>query len=194
MPSSFGLIVEGVYDEAAISAFIGRLAAPGPFIKTFPCGGFSGVLQKFPAYLSLLESAHSGGPVDKAIVVVDSDGANPGVRANLLQAKIAGKAYSFPSGVEICVAVRELEAWLLADFNAVNALPANIGNPVAATPLSQAPEAFADPKAELDSRLWQRGITYSPQAARRIVAAADLAVIEASCPSFADFRQKIQDC
>ncbi|PYU34687.1 MAG: hypothetical protein DMG28_05205 [Acidobacteria bacterium] len=194
MPDSFGLVVEGTYDEAAISEFIMRLTSAAAFIRAYTCGGVAGVMQKFPAYLAALQYEFQGGPVEKALVVVDSNGRNPAALEAQMQNKISGRTYSFREGVRFCVVVREIEAWLLGDLNAINTIPSNRGGGRATLRLNQSPEALVDPKVELERRLSQRGVGYTSAMARRIAAAADLGMLERHCHSFADFRQKVQDC
>ena len=92
------------------------------------------------------------------------------------------------------MAVRELEAWLLGDLNAVNTIPATRGSGATVPPLSRPPETLADPKAELERLLSRRRVDYTPEVAREIAAAADLQLVERQCPSFADFKTKVLNC
>lgn len=194
MPGSFGLIVEGIYDEAALPEYVRALEPATTFIKVFACGGSTRLIQKCPGYLDALQYQFQGGPVEKALVVVDSNGQNPVTLAAQIQSRIAGRRYIFPRGVEVCVAVKELEAWLLGDINAINTIPSSGGAGRTTLPLAQSPETLHDSKGELQRRLRSRGVSYTPEVARRIAAAADLGVLAGRCRSFADFRQKVLDC
>jgi uncharacterized protein DUF4276 len=194
VPGSIGLVVEGFYDETALSEFVRRIIPAATFIRVFPCGGGARLMQKFPGYLDALQYEFHGGPVDKALVVVDSNGQNPASLVAQMQTKIAGRTYSFPGGVQFSVAVRELEAWLLGDLDAISTIPATRGSGAAVSPLRRPPETLADPKAELERRLTQRGVAYTSEVGRCIASAADLGVLGGHCPSFADFRQKVLDC
>lgn len=98
MPGSFGLIVEGIYDEAALPEYVRTLEPATTFIKVFACGGSTRLIQKCPGYLDALQYQFQGGPVEKALVVVDSNGQNPVTLAAQIQSRIAGRRYIFPRG------------------------------------------------------------------------------------------------
>ncbi len=194
MPNSYGLVVEGTYDEAALPEFVRRLASPGVFLRVFPCGGGARLMQKFPGYLDALQYEFQGGPVQKALVILDSNGQDPVALENEMQSKIAGRHYSFPERVQFCVVIRELEAWLLGDPAATNTIATSRSGRMIMAQLHQPPEALVDPKAELERRLRRGGVNYTSKVAREIATAADLHLLERQCPSFADFKRKALDC
>ncbi len=151
-------------------------------------------MQKFPGYLDALQYEFQGGPVEKAFVVRDSGRQVPGTLENHMQSKIAGRSYSFPGGVQFCVVIRELEAWLLGDPAAINTVASIRRHRMVTPPLHQPPEGLMHPKEQLERRLGKLGVVYTSEVARRIAAAADLHVLERQCPSFADFKRKVLDC
>lgn len=90
----------------------------------------------------------------------------------------------------VLVAVREVEAWLLCDGPALQA----VFNSRTQPKLPAHPERLDDPKAELRVRIKRAaGSTYSNTIHnRRIATASAIELIEAKCPSFRPFVAFIQ--
>src|SRR5712692_2475002 len=82
--------------------------------------------------------------------------------------------------VRCVVAVPMLEAWLLADENAVQRV-------CGSSRVFQNPERIEDPKSELRRLLNQR--PYTREVARHIAEIADVNLVAKRCPSF----QKLRD-
>ena len=72
MPS-VGLIVEGMYDEAALTELVRKCFVTDVEIICRECGGGPQLMRKFPGFLKEFEHVNAGIPVDKAIVIRDAD-------------------------------------------------------------------------------------------------------------------------
>ena len=183
---SVGLIVEGIYDEAALTEFVRKCLSPEVRVICRQCGGAPQLMRKFPGFLKEFEDVNAGVPVDKAIVVRDADHKIPEDLISRMQSKIGGRNYPFPK--HLLVIVQALEAWLLADEIALSSV----------TNISQHrvpyPERIFDPKAKLRSILSDaRGAqsVYTHEVARKIAAAARTEILAARCPSFRKFQEAV---
>ena len=185
MPT-YGLIVEGEYDAAALTELIRRCAAGNIQVIPRQCAQKGSLMKKFPAYLQELHWANQGQAVDKALVIRDTDSKNPGELIARMETSIVSRSYPFP--VKFVVIMQELETWLLADHDALSQVASRSISEIRG-PL----ESILDPKRRLQSILSDAGIAYTAEVARKIAAAANLERIEYRCPTFRTFRQTIDD-
>jgi hypothetical protein len=101
-----------------------------------------------------------------------------------MKAKYADRSYPFP--VIPFVIVQELETWLLADNNALSQVCNR------AVPAIQATlEDIENPKERLQRVLAQARVPITPETARKIAAATDIARLAYRCPGFRNFRQAL---
>jgi uncharacterized protein DUF4276 len=182
----FGLIVEGVYDAAAITEWI-RRCLPGD-VDVIPrlYAQKGSLMRKFPTYLSGFHWDNQGGPVDKAFVIRDADGKDPQALINVMKARIAGRLPIFP--VAVMVIVQELETWLLADHEAVSRVTG-----MRMSEIHGALEEMRDPKQRLQRVLSDASVAYTAEVARKIAATSDLEKLAYRCPSFRIFHQAVRD-
>ncbi len=186
MPT-FGLIVEGEYDAAALTEWI-RKCLPGNIdVRPRLYAQKGPLIRKFPGYLSGFRWDNQGGPVDKAFVMRDADGKDPQELISVMKAKIADRLPIFP--VEFVVIVQELETWLLTDNEAIAQVT---GMEIAE--IQGALEEIKDPKEHLQRIPSGARVAYTAEVARKIAAASDLEKLAYRCPSFRTFRQAVQDC
>jgi Domain of unknown function (DUF4276) len=178
-----GLVVEGIYDEAALTEFVRKSVEPDVRVICRPCGNAIQLMKKFPAFLEEFRHAKDGAPVDKGLVIRDADGKNPTELIAKMETRIANRVYSFPR--KLLVAVEELEAWLLADEEALSSVTARAVGRVTD------PEKIVDPKARLRTILSNAGIVYTAEEARKIAAAARLDTLAVRCPSFKTFQDAV---
>ncbi|MGH7796525.1 MAG: DUF4276 family protein [Candidatus Binatia bacterium] len=178
-----GLIVEGFYDEAALSEFVRKSASFDVEVICRTCGNAIQVMKKFPALLKQFEHANAGRPVDKAIVIRDADHKNPDELIANMNDKISGRSYSFP--VDLLVVVEEMEAWLLADETALVTVTGRPQQRVLS------PETIYDPKVRLKNILSNSRITYTAERARQIAGASNIDVLSERCPNFQKFREAV---
>jgi hypothetical protein len=190
--SSYGIIVEGEYDSAVFDAIIRRLTSPGVHIKPLVCRGKTNLMKEFPVLLRAFEHEVEGNPVDMAVVIRDADGKNPDeVEAQML-AKIQGRRYPFRLNVRLHAVRHAMDAWLLADVNAITtASQRRQGKRV--TRSHDAPEDLLDPKEGLRKLLTDHKVTYTAEVAREIAQEIDLQLLSEKCPRFRVFAELV-DC
>jgi hypothetical protein len=190
--SSYGIIVEGDYDSVVYGTLIRRLAPPDPHIKPLPCEGKANVMKKFPGLLRTLEHEIGGNPVDMAIVIVDADGMDPLEVEERMRTKIQGRNYPFPLNVRFYAVPHAMDAWLLADVNAISAaVQVKGGKPV--TKSHDNPEGLRDPKQWLRKLLTDHKATYTAELCREIAQRTDLQVLSNRCRRFGVFAELV-DC
>lgn len=191
MPAnSYGIIVEGESDSMAYEAIIRNLASHDVRVKPLTCGGRARLMQKFPAYLEALKREVSGGPVDMAIVIQDADGRAPDELENTMRSRIKGRRYPFP--VHCYVARQAMEAWLLADVNAINTvIKKRAGKQI--TRSRSAPEDLPNPKVVFRQMLTEYSVGITPMVCSEIAKEIDLDVLSQACPRFPAFAELV-DC
>lgn len=178
-----GLIVEGSYDEAALSEMVRRCLSSNVQVVPRQCGNAIQLMRKFPGFLNEFEHVNAGRPVDKALVVRDADHKNLNTLIARMEEKIRERTYHFPT--KLLIAVEELEAWLLADEKALAAVT---GKPQRRL---QNTELIFDPKAELNKILFNAGIVYTAEVARKIASSVSPNILAARCPSFKRFQDAL---
>jgi len=181
---TIGLVVEGIYDEAALKELIKKCASTQVEVIGRPCHGVNRLMQKLPNIIKEFQYVKGGSHVDKALIIRDAGNKNPKELKNKMRKMI--KNPSFP--VKMSVAVQELEAWLLADEDAISAVT---GKKVTRV---KNPENLRDPKERLNRLLSKAKISYTAEVARKIAANAKVETIESRCPSFKEFRVAVLDC
>jgi len=189
--SSYGIIVEGGYDSAVYSTIINKLSPNAPVI-TRECEGRPNLMKIFPGLLRTFEHALAGRPVDMAIVIRDADGKNPSeVEATMLE-KIAGRTYPFPLEVKFFAVSQAMEAWLLADTEALDKASRDRGGKRVTRTLDT-PESLHNPKESLRRLLIDHKLDYTAELARRIAYGTDLKKLGQTCPRFRVFAERV-DC
>ena len=88
----------------------------------------------------------------------------------------------------------ELEAWLLADHEALTALSGERGQRINCAPINFPAEQIVDPKEKLGAWLKEAGVPYTEAVARRLSELIDLQRLEQLCPSFTMFKRASQNC
>ena len=183
---TFGLVVEGVYDEAALTEFVRKCLEAEVEVIIRQSEDSARLMRRFPGFLEEFRYVKAGSNVDKAIVIRDADRRRPAELVKRMEGKISNRRYPFP--VELLVVVEELEAWLLADEIAIEAVTRIRPQPVAN------PERLNDPKNRLRRVLSDASTAYTPEIARKIAATSRVDVLKARCPSFARFHEAVIDC
>ncbi len=177
--------MEGIYDESALRELILKCSGESIEVISRICG--SKELTKFPAFLESFKYEKGGSYVDKAIVIRDAHGKNPEELKNRMEDKISGRNYPFE--VKFIIIVQELEAWLLADEDAISKI---IKEPV--TRIKEDLESINDPKEKLKEILSRAKIAYTYPVARNIARESNLDKIQNRCPAFRKFFQAVKDC
>jgi len=182
---AIGLVVEGIYDEAALMELVRKCHPSEVDVICRPCGSAIQLMKKFPGFLESFRHVVKGQPVDNAIVIRDADHKDAKSLIARIERKISGRIYPFSR--HLLVVVQELEAWLLADEEALGLVT---GRPQRRIPN---PESLKDPKARLEKILSNVKIGYTPAVARKIATAARTEVLSLQCPSFRQFQLALTD-
>ena len=182
MPS-IGLIVEGIYDEAALTEFVRKCLSTEVTVVCRPCAGVPQLMKLFPGFLKEFEHVNAGLPVDKGIVIRDADQKIPEALISQMESKISGRIYPFPA--KCLVIVQKLETWLLADDQALSTVTGRTQRRITN------PERIIDPKVRLRKVLSDVQIDYTAVIARKIAAAARPNVLATRCASFRKFQEAV---
>ena len=188
MPT-FGLIVEGIYDEAALTELTRKCIAGNIEVLARPCRG--SIMDKFPELLESFCYIKQGTHVDKAIVIRDANGKDPSGLIQQMQSKISNRNYPFP--VKLVVVFRELETWLLADHEAMSKVAGDYSGRTVPR-VNESLEEILTPKERLEHLLAQAKVLYTPEVARKIAAATDIERLRYRCPGFGKFQEAVSDC
>ena len=187
---TFGLVVEGNDDEAAIPELIRRIREDECEIIVRRARNAPQLMKNMGSLLRTFKHAKQGGPVDKAIVIRDADRKDPRVLVRGLKNRITRDVLSLFT-VRTCVIVNALEAWLLVDEGAISrACEQRSGHRV--QPVHEDIEKILHPKERLFQLLGK--VVYTSQVAREIAQHADLERIKTRCPTFLKFEQAVLDC
>jgi hypothetical protein len=178
-----GLVVEGIYDEAALTELIRKCHLSDVEVICRPCGSANQLMKKFPGFLESFRHGKEGGPVDKAIVVRDADHKDVNALIARMESRVGGRIYPFSR--HLLAVVQELETWLLADEGALALVT---GRPQRGLP---SPESLHNPKVRLERILSDVNIVYTAEIARKIAAAASVDVLANRCPSFRRFQKAV---
>jgi hypothetical protein len=174
-------------------ALIPRICERNLSFKTLLCEGKDGLMKNFPDFLRILEKVLLGRPVDKALVIRDSDRKEPLAIRTRMEGKIDERGYAFPRGMKLCAVRRTMETWLLADAQAITAVAlARGGRQV--QEVQGTLEDIEDPKQKLRSLLSEAGLRYTEPVCAEIASHLRIDHLEYRCPSFRTFRQNVLDC
>lgn len=189
--TTYGIVVEGNYDKAALSEIIRKCISSDVEIIARPCGSKDRVMSRFPGFLESFRYAKQGSNVDKVLVIRDADNKNPDELMEKMRNKIADRSYSFK--VKFIIIVQELETWLLADEEAISKVAqARSGKTV--TRVNEDLESIIQPKERLYKLLSGAHVPYTEAVAQEIAKESDINKIEYRCPRFKEFRQAVIDC
>jgi hypothetical protein len=191
--SSYGLIVEGVYDEKVFPELVRKIVSPQVTVEVLPCGGLSRLRRGFPGLLRGLEHLVQGRPVDKALVVHDCGGRDPDSVEREMAGKVQGRQFAFPRGVHFCAVRQMMDAWLLADVEAINSVALERGGR-SVPPAQGQLEEIVNPKKELMGILSRAKLPYDPEVCRQIALRASIERLRYRCPSFRSFEKRVKDC
>jgi len=190
---TYGLIVEGPFDQAMYEALIPRICGTEVSVRTLKCRGVDRLMKKFHFFLQALEHVWQGGPVDKALVIRDADDEDPSAIETEMARRIQRMEYVFPRGVKLCIVRRAMESWLLADAQAINTVAqARGGRKI--QEVQQTPEEIHDPKGKLRSVLSEARLPYTEPVCAEIASHLRIDHLEYRCPSFRAFKQNVIDC
>jgi hypothetical protein len=192
--ATYGIVIEGSYDSAAIVEIIKKCLSSEIEIIQRPCGSKSQLMRKFPGFLKEFCYVKEGTHVDKAFVIRDADTKDP-VRldrlAEEMRGKIVGRTYPFE--IKFVLIVQELETWFLADEEAISRVT-QLRSGRTVSRINETLESIVHPKEKLKNILSNAKVPYTAEVAREIAMESELSKIENRCPKFREFRQAVVDC
>jgi hypothetical protein len=185
---TIGIIVEGPSDAVAFPELIRKCIGDDIEVIARPCNSKSQLISKFLGILEEFRRVKQGMPVDIALIIRDADNKEPHALVTAMREKYINRTYPFSATPVIIV--QELEAWLLADNQALSHV---VGRSV--PDLTEPLERIAKPKERLQKILSDAKVPlYMSEVARKIAAATRLERLEYRCPSFQAFRQALGAC
>ncbi|MGB8771576.1 MAG: hypothetical protein WCC92_18335 [Candidatus Korobacteraceae bacterium] len=187
---SYGLIVEGSYDSSVLQRLTVRVDSPDARVFVRECRGTGALRKNLVVFLRSLEFADAGAPVERALVFIDTDGRPPDEVEADLRTIIEGIDFKFPRGVGICPIHHELEAWLLADHEAINQVARARGGREVAY-IQDDVEQIRDPKERLRVVLSKAKLNYTQAVAGEIAQLANLETLRYRLRCFVAFCGKI---
>jgi hypothetical protein len=188
--TTYGVVVEGLCDEAALPEIIRKCLSSDIEIITRPCYGKDRLMKSFRGFLESFRYGNQGSPIDKALVIRDADNKDPDKLLEEMKSKIASRTYPFE--VKLIIIVQKLETWLLADEEAISRVSQSRSGKISPR-INENLELITDPKVKLKDILSVK-VPYTAEVAREIARESDLSKIENRCPKFKEFRQAVIDC
>ncbi len=192
----YGIIPEGPYDPGVYEELVRRIVGQRTRTKSLPANGISNLLKRLEGLLQILERVRDGRPVEKALVIRDSDVGDPETLEGEMAAIVGGQTFRFPRGVQYCAVERAVETWLLVDVEAIThvALARGVAARGTLTPLEGRVDQIRNPKKRLAQLLWKVGLEQTEEVYRQIAKRINLDVLRTQCASFGRFEQKVKDC
>jgi len=192
LSSSYGLIVEGIYDVPVFERLTERLVPGVKFVKSYPAGGKAKVINNYPSLLWRFANSVMGAAVQRGIVICDSNGKDPIEIETTMAARTDLNKYPFRHGVQFHATSQETETWLLADHVAINSVAAERGTGASVGPFSESHlESLPNAKEEFIKILTAANLPYTPEVCGEIAGKIDLVRLRAACPGFSRFEAKL---
>ena len=191
--TTYGLVVEGPYDVAIYGELIRKVIPSVSTIVSRPAGGKTKLASLLRPLLRDLEHAVHGHPVDKVMVVRDTNGKDARAVEDQMNQRILGQSFTFPRGTQLHAVRRTAETWLLADVSAVNFVARSRGGREVAE-VNEDLEEIVDPKGRLRRLLSQAGLPFDPAVCQEIAARIEIEKLRYRCPSFGIFERRVLDC
>jgi hypothetical protein len=190
---NIGIVVEGDRDGSTYPELIRRIRNDIDTVLVEPCGNDARLMRQFVGWLKHFQW-HAEYPIDKALVIMDSDCSEPStweatLRQNYEQSHFVA---SFP--VHFHATKCEIETWLLADEDAINRVSQLRGKNKQVGRVNIQLEAHRDAKELFQKVLSRAGLPADARVYRQIASVADVGRIAARCPSFQYFVGKVCAC
>ncbi|MCJ7422653.1 DUF4276 family protein [Candidatus Bathyarchaeota archaeon] len=175
MPSRLGCIVEGPEDKDVLARIFQKLGLPCKILNARGSGNFK---RKLSSYIDLLKSSRC----NKIVILRDLDCQDQGA-VHREFARYDTKDTRF------CLAVHELETWLLADHKALSEVLYKQIKPISN------PENIHDAKSKMKEIFRKSGKRYMPSRdLPEIAEHLDLRVVRGKCTSYRRFEKLARDC
>jgi hypothetical protein len=181
-----------IYEDEAIRIFV-EILAPKILgeqvnMEVLKGGSWPGIVGDIRNLLQILNIKHIATPFDCVLVVVDANGTGATQRVQRLTERVGHRQFGFGAPIYHAI-VRQVETWLLGDYEAINAAAGrNI-------PVVHEPELLLDAKRHLIQVSKSNGGRPYDRAFQRAAAeAANVERISERCPGFRNFVQKLRQC
>ena len=185
-----GLVYEDESIRVAFEILTRKILDPNTEVVARSGGSWPGMVGDARRLLQVLSVEHISSPLDCVVVMFETNGTAPGSRIALLTGHVGNRTYRFGTPIYHGI-VRQIETWLLGDHNALEqAAKGHLTR-------QATPETLADPKRYLIQVLANLNggrVPYDRNFLRSVFESADLNQIAQTCPGFASFRQKLQNC
>lgn len=185
------IVVEGESDVYAYRALIRRIRNDVDDIPAEQCRG--PIKTKFVGFLERFQ-ANPARPVDKALVICDSDRQEPTSLENGLQSRLRASNFQETFPVHFFATKCMIEAWLLADEEAINKVAARRGKDRTVRPVNVDLEQAREAKELFYRALSEANLRPVPLIYGEIAEAAELQRISERCPYFHQFAARVRAC
>jgi hypothetical protein len=178
----YGVIGEEESDAEVIKVLVRKLKNSQTL--KFLCKGFCGDGELLKNGAKNLRAFKTQG-CDKFVVCYDADGPDPAKRHEAVVKKII-EAAEIASEYFVVIPVQEIEAWILADIQAVT----KVFTSWKPDPIKENPEGITNPKERLisENRKYFGKPKYTPSVHNpRVAEHLDLHTVRKRCPSFEKF-------
>lgn len=191
----FGIIVEAERDAEVYSTIIRRIRPDVNLVLSRPCQNVVGVRRKFVGWLKHFQW-HADRPVDKALVIRDSDCNESGSVEDELNRILdqSGFRESLTLPVHFYATRCMVETWLIADEAAVNCIARKRSKVGSAQHVTGDLESLTNPKERFRRMLSQAGLPATSAVYAEVAAAADLDRVVERCPYFQQFIDHVHAC
>jgi hypothetical protein len=190
---NIGIIVEQERDKAAYRELIRKIRDDVESVPAEPCGNDIKLMENFVGWLKHFQW-HAEISVNKALVIRDSDCSDPVAWESKME-QILTQSHFVPSfPVHFYATKCEIETWLLADENAINQVARNRGKQGSVSEVRILLEAHRNAKELLQKVLSKVRLPADPKVYQEIASAASIERIEARCPYFRQFADRVRAC
>ncbi|MCS4542454.1 MAG: DUF4276 family protein [Euryarchaeota archaeon] len=170
-----GIIVEGPSDEKVIKEIATRLGIP---IRVRVAKGKPELLKKMDSYALLLREC------EKVIALIDSHC----TEISKVEDEVTRARKNSQREIKICIVRHAIEAWFLADENALGEF---VENPTAISN----PEEICKPDEEIEKLFRNSGKEYlKTRDALKLINKINFTSVERKCESFKSFLKLLMDC
>jgi len=190
---NIGIIVEQERDKAAYRELTRKIRDDVEHIPAEPCGNDAGVMEQFVGWLKHFQW-HSEISVDKALVIRDSDCHDPLAWETKMEQIFMQSHFAPRFPVHFYATKCEVEAWLLADEEAINQVARSRGKWGAVSRVTVQLESLRNAKELFRRVLSKADLPADPKVYAEIASAVSLDRIAARCPYFQQFVDRVRAC
>lgn len=187
------IIVEGPDDFETYPVFIRKIRQDISRIFPVQCNGLRRLKTTFVPFLKDFQQRRDRA-VRKALVIRDSDCANPRPLEEQLQRIFEQSRVQLDFPVHFYATKCKLESWLLADEEAISHVSLSRGGRGRVERISIALERYNDADTLLAGALWQADLQATSRVYAEIAEAACADRIAQRCPYFREFVAKVSAC